>query len=330
MMKPNVRNLVRSAAAAALAGVVALSAGHATAADKVSLRLAWLLNVQGAGYVMAKEKGFYADAGLDVDILPGGPNINSTALVATGANTFGTNDSGQVIFGKAEGMDLVIVAACFQKYPGGVLSLEKTGIKTPKDLEGKTLAYNEGGPWAFTQAMLAKEGVDMSKVKAVVAMGNEILMNGNVDAKTAFIVNEPISVELAGFKTATLAPADYGVNAYAEAIFTAKDFAEKNPDVVKRFVAATVKGWDYALAHQDEAVAAVLKLGEQLDPEQQKRQLALQKDFIVSPFTEKNGTCAFSGDTIKETQEVLLKYGGLKAPIAIDEVYSTAFLPQKD
>ena len=100
--------------------------------------------------------------------------------------------------------------------------------------------------------------------------------------------------------------------------------------VVKRFVAATVKGWDYALAHQDEAVAAVLKLGEQLDPEQQKRQLALQKDFIVSPFTEKNGTCAFSGDTIKETQDVLLKYGGLKAPVAIDEVYSTAFLPKKD
>lgn len=328
-MHLTLRRLVRSAGAAALAGAMALSAGHASAADKVSLRLAWLLNVQAAGYVMAKEKGFYDDAGLDVDILPGGPNINSTALVATGANTFGTNDSGQVIFGKSEGMDLVIVAACFQKYPGGVLSLEKTGIKTPKDLEGKTLAYNEGGPWAFTQAMLAKEGVDMSKVHAVVATGNEVLMNGNVDAKTAFIVNEPISVELAGFKPVTLAPADYGINAYAEAIFTSKDFLEKNPDVVKRFVAATQKGWDYALAHQDEAVAAVLALGDQLDPEQQKRQLALEKDFIVTPDTEKYGTCTFNGETIKETQDVLLKYGGLKAPVPIEEIYSIDYLPKK-
>ncbi len=322
-------SISKTAAAGLIAGTIGVSAGSAHAADAVSLRLAWLLNVQGAGYVMAKEKGFYADAGLDVDILPGGPNINSTALVATGANTFGTNDSGQVIFGKSEGMDLVIVAACFQKYPGGVLSLEKTGIKTPKDLEGKTLAYNEGGPWAFTQAMLAKEGVDMSKVNAVVASGNEVLMNGNVDAKTAFIVNEPISVELAGFKPATLAPSDYGINAYAEAIFTSKEYLEAHPDVVKRFVAATAKGWDYALAHQDEAVATVVKLGDQLDPEQQKRQLALEKSFIVSAETEKNGTCSFNGETIKETQDVLLKYGGLKAPVVIEDIYSTKYLPAK-
>jgi NitT/TauT family transport system substrate-binding protein len=314
---------------AAISAALALPAIQASAADKVSLRLAWLLNVQSAGYVMAKDKGFYSDAGLDVEILPGGPNVNSTALVATGANTFGTNDSGQVIFGKSEGMNLVIVAACFQRYPGGVLSLAKTGIREPKDLIGKTIAYNEGGPWAFTQAMLAKAGVDMSKIKTVVAIGNEVLMNGTVDAKTAFIVNEPIAVELAGFKTATLAPADYGVNAYAEAIFTSKAYLDANPDVVKRFVAATAKGWDYALAHQEEAVKAVLALDNQLDPEQQKRQLALEKDFIVTKDTEKNGTCSFNGETIKETEDVLLKYGGLKAPVPVEEIYSTAYLPKQ-
>lgn len=71
------------------------------------MRLPWLLNVQSAGYVMAKNKGFYEEAGLNVEIMPGGPNLNSTALVASGANTFGTNDVGQIALGAANGMDLV-------------------------------------------------------------------------------------------------------------------------------------------------------------------------------------------------------------------------------
>lgn len=320
------RGMARSTVLAACA--VAAASGAARAADQVSLRLSWLMNVQSAGYIMAREKGFYRDAGLDVDIEPGGPNVNSTALVASGANTFGTNDSSQVIFGKSEGMDLVIVAACFQKYPGGVLSLAKSGIREPKDLIGKTLAYNEGGPWVFTQAMLAKAGVDLAQVKAVVATGNEVLMNGTVDAKTAFIVNEPISVELAGLKPAVLSPADYGLNAYAEAVFTNKDYLAAHPDTVKRFVAATAKGWDYALAHPDETVTTVVKLGDQLDTRQQALQLAAQKDFIVTPETKKSGTCSVNGKTLSDTQDVLLKYGGLKAPVQIGDIYSTDFLPK--
>ena len=322
------RGRARSIAVWIAACTLATASSSALAADQVSLRLSWLMNVQSAGYIMAKEKGFYQDAGLDVDIEPGGPNVNSTALVASGANTFGTNDSSQVIFGKSEGMDLVIVAACFQKYPGGVLSLAKTGIHEPKDLIGKTLAYNEGGPWVFTQAMLAKAGVDIAQVKAVVATGNEVLMNGNVDAKTAFIVNEPISVELAGMKPAVLSPADFGLKAYAEAVFTNKDYLAAHPDAVRRFIAATAKGWDYAFAHSDETVATVVKLGDQLDAQQQRLQLTAQKAFIVTPETERLGTCSFNGETISETQDVLLKYGGLKAPVQIDEIYSTDFLPK--
>ena len=100
-----------------------LAAVPAWAADDISLRLPWLLNVQSAGYVMAKEKGFYDEAGLNVEIQPGGPNLNSTALVASGANTFGTNDVGQIVLGAANGMDLVMVAACFQRHAGGVIAL---------------------------------------------------------------------------------------------------------------------------------------------------------------------------------------------------------------
>jgi NitT/TauT family transport system substrate-binding protein len=297
--------------------------------DKVSLRLAWMIDTQSAGYIMAKSKGFYKASRLDVDILAGGPNINSTAMVASGANTFGTNDSGEVFFGRSEGMKLVMVAACIQKFPGGVMALGKSEIKEPADLIGKTLAYNEGGSWVFTQAMLAKAGVDVRRVHTVVAIGNEVLMSGRVDAKTAFATNEPIALDLAGYKTTILLPADYGIKAYAEAVFTDESILAAKPDMVRRFVAATVQGWDYAIAHPDETVREVVKAGEDLNPEQEKRQFARLLPFVVTEETKSRGTCSFDTDTLQQTEDTLIKYGGLKSKIPIDKMSSTDYLPRK-
>ncbi|GAC1045487.1 ABC transporter substrate-binding protein [Rhizobium sp. No.120] len=301
----------------------------ALAADKVSLRLPWLLNVQSAGYVMAREKGFYADAGLDVDIMLGGPNLNSTALVASGANTFGTNDVGQILLGDANGMDLVMVAACFQRHPAGVVSLEKSDIKKPADLVGKTLAYNEGGPWALTKAMLAKAGVPLEKIKLVVSPSDQLLVNGSVDAKTGFVINEAVALDLQGHKTSTLLPSDFGISTYAEVIFAARKTVDGNPDLVKRFVAATQKGYDYAYAHKDEAVKTVVGLNNQLDPVQQAKQMELQESFVYTDFSRARGACAFDGAVIGETEKTLREFGDLKSAVDVSKTYSTEFIPPK-
>lgn len=320
---PKFHSDFRTALVASVLTLAGLST--AQAAEDVSLRISWLMNVQNAGYVMAKEKGFYEEAGLNVEIYAGGPGINSTAMVASEQNTFGTSDVSNILFGNAQGMDLVVVGACFQKNPAGVLSLAKTGIKTPKDLEGKTLAYSEGGPWTYTQAMFTAAGVDMSKVNAVVILGNEALMSGTVDAKTAFVVNEPVALEVEGYETATLVAADYGINAYAEAIFVTADYVENHPETVKSFVSATAKGWDYALDNQEEAVEAVLALNSSLNPEQQRRQLALQESFVRSADTEKNGLCSIDPAKIADSYDILKQYGGLEAEIDIDAITRTEF-----
>lgn len=319
----SVTSFCRHAAVVSALSLSAVLPAHA--AEDVSLRISWLMNVQNAGYVMALEKGFYEEAGINLEIFPGGPNINSTAMVASGQNTFGTNDVSSILFGNAQGMDLVIVGACFQKNPAGVLSLAKTGIKEPKDLEGKTLAYTEGGPWTYTQAMLNAAGVDMDKVNKVVMAGNEVLMTGQVDAKTSFVVNEPVALQVQGYETATLVPADYGVNAYAETIFTTADFAAANADLIKGFMAATAKGWDYAFNHQEEAVAAVLARNPELNPEQQKRQLALEEDFVKSADTAKNGLCSVETAKVAESYEILKTYGGLEGDLDIPAMVKTEF-----
>lgn len=299
----------------------------AASATDVSLRLPWILNVQGSGYVMALEKGFYEEAGLSVTIEPGGPNLNSTALVAAGANTFGTNDVNGVIMGANQGMDLVMVAACFQRHPAGVITLAEAGIREPADLVGKTLAYAEGGPWTLTKAMLARAGVDLADINLVVSPSTELLINKNVDAKTGFTVNEPIAVELAGLPTHLIVPSDWGIETYAEVIFTTRSFLEANPEVVRDFVAATVRGYEYAYANPEETVAAVTRINNQLDPVQQTEQLRRQRDYVITADTEANGLCTLDPAVISGTMDVLKEFAGLETTLDVSTLYSLDFLP---
>ena len=314
---------------AVAAVVLGLASGTASAADKVSLRLPWIYNVQAAAYIMAFEHGIYRDAGLDVEIRPGGPQINPNQLVATGQDTFGSNDYPNLIQGRARGMPLMVVAACWQAYPGGIYALEKSNIRTPRDLIGKKIAYDEGGPWTMVKAMLAKAGVGLNQVTAISTSGNEVLMSGAVDARTGFVINGPISIEQAGMKTTSMKVADYGINAAAEAIFTTEAYAHDHPDVVRRFVAATIEGYRYAYAHRDETLAVILKNNPQLKEEQQRQQLDRQAPLIFTARAEKEGLCSFSGEDIAQTADVLREFGGFKDTVDIKAMYSTDFLPKK-
>lgn len=318
------RTVICNLAAAVGLAATSTATGAMAQTTDISLRLPWLLNVQAAGYVMAAEKGFYEDAGLNVEILPGGPNLNSTALVASGANTFGTNDVNGIILSQNQGMDLVMVAACFQRHPGGVISLAKDNINEPKDLVGKKLAYNEGGPWTLTQAMLARAGVSLDDIDLIVSPSTELLINGNVDAKTGFTVNEPIAVELAGLPTSVMLPSDFGIETYAEVVFTTRDFADKNPDIVSGFVEATIKGYEYAYEHPEETVETILGINNQLDPAQQTAQLARQKNYVFTGAP----VCNLDGVVVKSTMDVLVEFAGLKTDLDPEMLYTTEFLPK--
>jgi ABC-type nitrate/sulfonate/bicarbonate transport system substrate-binding protein len=317
--------------AAALAPPAAAQEAASEAAPEtaeVSLRLPWILNVQAAGYVMAAEQGFYEEAGLDVEIMPGGPNLNSTALVATGANTFGTNDTNGILLGIDQGMDLVMLAACFGRHPAGVITLAEAGIEEPANLRGRRLAYTEGGPWTLTRAMLAAADVPLEEIELVVSPSTELLINGDVDAKTGFTVNEPIAVELAGRPVNILLPSDWGVESNAEVIFTTRDFLDGNPATVRAFLAATVRGYEYAYANMEETVAAVTALNDQLDPEQQAEQLRRQEPYVFTDYAETNGVCALDPAAVTGTLEMLNGVGGLDVEVDPEAAYDAGYLPQ--
>ena len=226
-------------------------------------------------------------------------------------------------------MDLVMLAACFQRHPGGVITLATSGIETPADLVGRRLAYNEGGPWTLTQAMLAAQGVPLNEIDLVVSPSTELLINGDVDAKTGFTVNEPIAVELAGLPTRVILPSDYGVNSAAEVIFTTRDYLDQNPDAVRAFLQATVRGYEYAYAHPEETVDAVLAISPELERAQQEEQLSRQRDYIFTGYANENGICALDPASVEDTMAMLKEFAGLEAEVDPTSLYETGYMPQQ-
>jgi len=294
----------------------------------VSLRLPWFINAQFAGSLVALEKGYFADEGLDVTINPGGFDVNSITLVASGTDTFGLHDTGSLLFARAEGIPLVSVGTFLQKHPGAVMALADSGISTLDDFKGKTIGFQEGGPWMLVQAMLTKNGIDPASMKQVtVGFDLSPLFNGDVDLFTVFATNEPLLAEEQGFNVNVFVPYDYGVETSANALFTTEDYLAAHGDVACAMERAMAKGWDYALDNKDEAVDIVLAASpEELSRDHEMKALELLDGFVRTPDSVKNGLGYMTEQRWQTTEDVLAQYGGLDSSLNVADAFSTQCL----
>ena len=291
----------------------------------VSLRLPWFPNTQFSGSYVAAAKGYFAEEGLDVTINPGGFDVNSITLVAAGSDTFGLHDTGSLLFAAAEDIPLMTVATYFHKHPGAVMALEASGIETLEDFVGKRIGFAEGGPWQLTQAMLAKNGIDVDDLEQV-AIGFDLapILDGSVDLKTVFATNEPILAELQGFPARVFVPYDYGVETSANALFTTQDYFEDNPDVVCGMVRAISRGWEFAFENPEEALDIVIAVDpENLDREKEARSLEAIKDAVLTPDAVADGIGSMKHSRWETVDEVMRTYGGLDVDVDLNSVYSS-------
>ena len=290
----------------------------------VSLRLPWFPNTQFSGSYVAAAKGFFADEGLDVTINPGGFDVNSITLVAAGSDTFGLHDTGSLLFAAAEDIPLMTVATYFHKHPGAVMALADSGIETLEDFEGRRIGFAEGGPWQLTQAMLAKNGIDIDSLEHV-AIGFDLapILNGDVDLKTVFATNEPILAELQGYETRVFVPYDYGIETSANALFTTQGYFEDNPEVVCGMVRAIARGWEFAFENPEEALDIVIAVDpENLDRDKEARSLEAVQDAVLTPDAVADGIGSMKHSRWEAVDDVLRTYGGLDAEVDLDSVYS--------
>jgi class 3 adenylate cyclase/ABC-type nitrate/sulfonate/bicarbonate transport system substrate-binding protein len=241
-----------------MAACLVLLASHSAAAlDQVSLQLKWKHQFQFAGYYAALEQGFYRDAGLDVTIREGGPDIDVAETVASGRADFGVC-SANVLREWTIGRRLVVLAAIFQHSPAVILVPRRADISSVSDLRGRTLMDTPGSD--EIAAMLRHEGVDYEALPRVAHGGNpRDLLAGRADAMVAYSTNEPFILEQLGAAYRTFSPSAYGIDFYGDNLCAPEAEVKVRPDRVAAFRAASVKGWAYALAHKEPTVDLILK-----------------------------------------------------------------------
>ncbi len=225
----------------------------------VVLQLRWFHQFQFAGYYAASEKGFYRARGLSVRIVEGGKNRNTVEEVNSGRADFGVGSS-EILLHRLLGKPLVVLAVVFQHSPLVVISLKSSGIAGPHQLRGKRLMMKGGWGDASILVMLKNEGIDpagFSMVNHVFHMRD--LTAGTVDAVTGYVTNEPFLLAEAGVPVNIIDPRSYAVDFYGDNLFTSERRIGRSPETVRGFLAATLAGWEYAMAKPHEIVDLILE-----------------------------------------------------------------------
>jgi NitT/TauT family transport system substrate-binding protein len=325
--------LVRCAVAAGLLIVPLLSGADAQAQKRdVSMRLDWLYQGPNAGFVVAKDKGFYDEAGLTVDIGPGRGSGSTAQLVASKAAQFGFADGFVVGAGVAKGMDIVTVGAIYRRNPTAVIVLAESDIKSIKDLEGKTIGIAPGGT-QFQQWPAALKGckLDSSKIRVTnvdPAGAVPALVTGKVDALASYVQGTVPGVEIRSNKQARYFwYADCGVTAVSNGIIVHKDLVKSDPELVRAFVKASLKGFLYGRQHPDETVAIVQKFSQAVVPAIARREFEMSWDTWVTPNTAGKPIGWMSEADWDETVKVLKEYGGVSTPLKAADLFTNEFVP---
>ena len=252
----------------AAAGAFGLSLGTAHAADPVTIQLKWVAQAQFAGYFVAKDKGFYKEAGLDVTINPGGPDVAPPQVIAGGGADVVVDWMPSALASREKGVALVNVSQTFKHSGLELVCRKDTGIKSPKDFPGKTLGVWFGGNEYPFLAWMAKLGIKTDGSPGgvkVLKQGFNVdpILQKQADCVSAMTYNEYWQVIDGGFKPSDLVVFNYekeGVATLEDGLWVMEPKLKDGKFVAKmaKFVKASMKGWDYAKAHEDEAVKIIL------------------------------------------------------------------------
>jgi NitT/TauT family transport system substrate-binding protein len=252
----------------AATATMGLSLASAQAADKVTIQLKWVAQAQFAGYFVAKEKGFYKDAGLDVTIKAGGPDVAPPQVIAGGGADVVVDWMPSALASREKGVPLVNISQTYKKSGLMLTCRAETGIKKPADLKGKTVGVWYGGNEYPFLSWMSKLGLKTDGSPAgvkIIKQGFNVdpLLQKQADCVSTMTYNEYWQVIDGGYKPSQLVVFKYedeGVATLEDGLYVLEKNLKDPAFVAKmaKFVKASMKGWDYAKAHPDEAVKIIL------------------------------------------------------------------------
>jgi NitT/TauT family transport system substrate-binding protein len=328
------RELLRGSVVGAMLSIPGIVRAQSLKATRpVSLLIDWVHQGPNAGFIVAKEKGFFSEVGLDVAINQGKGSGNTAQIVASKAAQFGFSDGYVVGNSVSKGMKLKMVAGVYRKNPTAVIVLDESAIKTPKDLEGQTIGIPTGSAQFQQWPAFAKgAGIDPTKVRVInvdPAGAAPALINGQVTAIAGFAQGWVPSIEFRGKKKARMFwYADCGVAAVSDGIIVHEDTL-KEADLVRSVVRASMKGFLYGRNNPEEMAQIVKKNQEASEVPITLREAQLSWNTWVTPNTQNKPLGWMSDDDWKATVVTLKSYGGVTNTLEASSLFTNDFVPME-
>ena len=298
--------------------------------DKVSFGTNWVAEAEHGGFFQAVADGTYRKYGLDVTIVPGGPNENNRMLLLAGKIDFFMAANTMMGFDAVlNNVPVVSVAAIFQKDPQVFLTHPEAKITRLEELKPLILFISKEGMTGYFPWLKSEYGFSEKNVRPYTFNAQPFIVNAQ-SAMQGYLTSEPFAVEKsAGFKPGVLLLADFGFNTYSTLIETRQEVIEKKPDLVQRFVDASIKGWyNYLYGDNSAANAMIKKLNPEMTDELLAYSVAKMTEYgiVDSGDTLKNGIGAMSDDRLTSFFEKMVKAKVVKSDLDYRKSYTLRFV----
>ena len=315
------------------AAALAFPERAATAQDKASLRLNWVLIGQHPPYYLGVKRGYYKDEGIDLTINEGRGSGAAVQLVANGDDTFGLADAGAVIAGRSKGAPVTVILSIFRTSNLSVTCRQDHGVKKLTDLYGKRIAATAGDALhQMWPGLVGANKLDTSKISLVFmdpATKPLSVLDGRTECLLGGIDDQAVTIENRGAKVNVLRFADNNFNTMTVSAFTNDKVIKENPDLVRRFVKATVRSWEAAMKDPAAAVEAAAEAKPGINKDILRAQLEASNKLVPPP----NGSAMPFGSAPAafwdQTLAILKEYQGLKTDAATADHYNYSFLPKQ-
>ncbi len=291
------------------------------------LTMGFIPNIQFAPVYVAIDKGYFLDAGFEVE-LEYGNEADAVALIGAGDQTFAIASGEQVLLARAQGLPITYVAAWYEEFPVGVVSFKDENITNPEDLEGKSVGIPGlfGASYIGFRALLDDADLTEEDVELLSIGFNQVeaLVSGQVQSAVIYLANEPAVLRSQGYQVNVIPVSDY-LKLVANGLITNEQTIREDPELIENFNQALLQGITDAAVNPEEAYEISKKYVENLDEADE----ALQKEILAESIKlwqiDRPGYSDPAG--WENMQEVLLDMGLLESPLDLEEAFTNDFLP---
>ena len=303
--------------------------------DRVRLVLDWVVGGSHAPYFSALKNGYYREANLEVSISRGYGGADGIKRIAAGEGDLNIGETSAVIASRAVGALVKLAAVMYQNPPFAIYALKSSGIQAPKDLEGRSIGAPANDSMRFLfPAFAALNQIDEAKVRWV-TIGPEAkmsaLLSGQVDAITFFVLQDVRLAKMTAAKGGAnrIAYADHGFQIYSLGLIAPEHYLKGRGDVVRRFLAATFRGYQFAFENPQKALDLLLQDHPLLDREVVTGEFTEVRKLVLTEDTKARGIGWISREKMEKTRDFVTQHFKLEKVVPVEDLYTTEYLPKK-